>query len=207
MNSQIQLRRVYRFNDPTGPINKQPAHRPLHIYRNTLTPGCFIYGPLVKFFKGGDCSPYGGGDCNPPIPVRGRRFGSVSSFSGRAQIRTASTIVKPNYYQGNEQYLRSRGNLYETKLVGSPVPGTSYLLDCTPVAPDAAQPVSLTSSSIYQGSASNDLACNRTVYKPSNYKYSKDGAVQSSTRMTRLQQDLKRVVASPLKPGLKLSSC
>ena len=204
MNRQTQVRRVNRFNDPTGPISTQPAHRPLHIYRNTLTPGCFIYGPLLKFFKGGDCSPSEGGNCNT---LQKRRFGSISSFSGRAQIRSASSIVKPNYYQGNEQYLRSRGNLYQTKLVGSPVAGTSYLLDCTPVSPDAAQPVSLTSSSIYQGSASSDLACNKTVYKPSNYKYSKDGAVQSSTRVTRLQRDLKQIVASPLKPGLKMSSC
>ena len=206
MNSQPQASRVTTFNNPIGsPMSVYPPHRPLHIYRQSLSAGCVSYGLPAKFLNGGDC-------CVTPGATRA----PIISFSGRAQIRPASTvvnnseqispdnpIVRRKFNQNYDQYLRSRGNAFETKLVGAPVAGTNYIIDCTPVSPDAAQPVSLTSSAIYQGSASNSLSCNVTVYKPSNAKFAVQGGVSSGTRMDRLKQDLKLKVANPLKPGVK----
>jgi len=194
------------FNNPIGsPNSVYPPHRPLHIYRQSLSAGCVSYGLPMKFLMGGDC-----------CTTESASQPSVSSFSGRAQIRPASTvinnsdqisptnpIVKRKYNQNYEQYMRSRGTMYETKLVGAPVAGTNYTIDCTPVSPDAAQPVSLTSSAIYQGSATNSLSCNVTVYKPNNAKFAVQGAVSSGSRLDRLKQDLKLKVANPLKPGVK----
>jgi len=206
MNSQPQASRVVVFNNPIGsPTSVYPPHRPLHIYRQSLSAGCVSYGRPIKFLVGGDC-----------CVTEGASQPSLISFSGRAQIRPASTIVnnseqispdnpivRRKYNQNYEQYMRSRGTMYETKLVGAPVAGTNYTIDCTPVAPDAAQPVSLTSSAIYQGSASNSLSCNVTVYKPNNAKFAQQGAVSSASRLDRLKQDLKLKVANPLKPGVK----
>jgi hypothetical protein len=206
MQKRTEPRRVTVFNDPVGAATAEfPPHRPLHIYRQALDlascPGAVTYGPQLKFLEGGDCCPRG----HP---------GSISSFSGRAQIRPSTSIVSRAYHQDYAQYMRSRGKLYATRLVGAPVAGTNYLVDCSPVSPATAQPVSFTDSSMYRGSASNccagrtepcPLSCNLTVYKPSNAKFAVQGGVSSGTRLDRLKQDLRTVVANPLKPGLKQS--
>ncbi len=205
MSKLIEIARVVAYNTSDGAKAPRGAqHRPLHIYRKTLNPACAVtYGPELKLLQGGDC-------CEPRC-VEGTQCttrSSISSFSGRAQIRPASTIVNRAFHQDYAQYMRSRGVLYANKLVGAPVPGTNYMMDCSPVAPEVAEGVAVDNDPvIYQGSATTNCACNLTVYKPSNAKFAVQGGVSSSTRLDRLKYDQKNFVASPLKPGVKRQAC
>jgi hypothetical protein len=145
-----------------------------------------FYGIPVKMTKGNCCATY---------------RGSISSFSGRPLVRPGSTVIHPNnpptppgYYPDRAQYLRSRGETYAAKLVGAPLPGTPYVLDCDTVV----------SPSAYQGSVSTEKGCcARTVYKPSNAKFATQGGVSSSARLDRLKVDLKHVASLTTKPEIK----
>ena len=122
--------------------------------------------------------------------------GVISSFSGRAQIRPASTIVKPNYYPDTSQYLRSRGSSYLVNNVLSKVPGVDYVRGDVVVWPNEIQVVNgeNLNSAVYKscGTEKKDK-CNRTIYKPNNSKYATQGAVTASARIVRLRAEAPEV--------------
>jgi hypothetical protein len=112
----------------------------------------------------------------------------------RNRIKSSTTILSKTYYTNHNSYMRSRGNLYDQKLTALPVPGLTYLdatgnllpitednavrqtQDCAPACPLGALP-----------SAQQQSQASQTIYKPNNAQYAKQGAVDSSDRITRLK--------------------
>lgn len=78
------------------------------------------------------------------------------------QIRRASTLLNKNYYTDTKGYLRSRGISYIQNLTQVSVCPIPISTSCNP---------------------------NPTVYKPNNTQFSQQGAVDSSSRITRLKLD------------------
>lgn len=106
------------------------------------------------------------------------------------RIRSATTILSKKYYTDSTSYLRSRNNLYNQRLTALPVPGITYLdasgnlLTVTP-----ANAVRQTHNCQMQTTvgAQTTVPCQTTIYKPNNAQYAKQGAVDSSDRITRLK--------------------
>ena len=120
--------------------------------------------------------------------------GSISSFSGRAQIRPASTLRSEKYFADTSQYLKSRGQSYEVNNVLSKVPGVLYYDGNNIVWPETPQPQqdgNVLNSSVYKSCATQGKCENATttIYKPSNSKYAKQGAVTSAERILRLKTE------------------
>jgi hypothetical protein len=136
-------------------------------------------------------------NCCPNTKLQGS-IGSISSFSGRAQIRPASTLTSPTYYSDTSQYLRSRGESFHVNQVLSKIPGVVYYEGDKVIWPITQQTVDgeVLNSSIFQSCGTVNLpSCgtakdyNRTIYKPSNSKYAKQGAVSSAERVVRLRTE------------------
>jgi len=160
-----------------------PTARPLKIWRKTLgtndtTEPCTlakpVFGTKLKNLnkKYDPCSP-----------------GSIMSFSGLAGIRPANTNIKPKYFQNNHQYLRNRGNTFETTSTLHKIPEVQYASGTTPVWPGTTQ--TLGGQTVSSASfAYNTATCNPAkyaIYKPNNSGFSKQGAVESSTRLLKLK--------------------
>ena len=118
---------------------------------------------------------------------------SLSSFSGRPGIRPSNADLKTKYYADTSQYLKSRGNTYLAKSVIHKVPEVQYVAQAAIVWPTVPQPVAgydfPLNSAWFQGCGA-EKNCNLAVYKPSNYKFSVQGAVAASTRLERLKLGL-----------------
>ena len=107
-------------------------------------------------------------------------------------VKPASTIISKKYYSDRKAYLQSRCLLYDQKLSGHKIPGITYWNTTLN------QPI-LPSNDLLNGTQNrateNCLNCtstvrnntNTTIYKPSNFQYAKQGAVDSSSRITRLK--------------------
>lgn len=115
--------------------------------------------------------------------------GSIISFSGYAGIKPANTNVANGYFQSNLQYLKNRGNTFDATSTLHKIPGVNYAIGAYPVWPDVPQTVGgqpVTSASF----ACNTVTCNPSkfpIYKPNNSGFSKQGAVDSSTRLWKLK--------------------
>lgn len=100
------------------------------------------------------------------------------------RIKSSTTILSKNYYTDHHSYMRNRGNLFDQKLTALPVPGIIYLDPSGNLLP------------VTEGNAVRQIqdciACpsqtsGKTIYKPNNAQYGKQGAVDSSDRITRLK--------------------
>lgn len=107
-------------------------------------------------------------------------------------VKPASTIISKKYYSDRKAYLQSRCLLYDQKLSGNKIPGITYWNTTLN------QPILPSNDLIYgtqNRATENCLNCtntvrnntNTTIYKPSNFQYAKQGAVDSSSRITRLK--------------------
>jgi hypothetical protein len=127
------------------------------------------------------------------ISVDGREQVQCVACNPEANIiKPASTIISKKYYPDRKGYLQSRCLLYDQKLSGNKIPGITYFDTNTnkPILP---------SNDLINGTQNrateNCLNCpdttinntNRTIYKPKNYQYATQGAVDSSSRITRLK--------------------
>lgn len=140
-------------------------------------------------------------DCVACDPTRGPSSngkGTVINFNGSSNIISASTIVPKTYYQSYKYYLKARGNLFDVKSIVHKIPNVNYMKDGNSVRPEQTQQVSNVSipvnSSYYYGNSqtissnvTESKNCNLAIYKPSNSQFSVQGAVDSSTRIQRLQ--------------------
>ena len=110
--------------------------------------------------------------------------------------RSASTIVKKNYYQTNAAYLKSRVKLYSQNQTISERPTNDYLSAELKVLPPSdsktsgSQLFNSTSSIDYSYNQSCISGCNypNVIYKPNNINFSKQGAVTSDLRTFNLQR-------------------
>ena len=109
-------------------------------------------------------------------------------------IKSASTLLSRAYYSDTTGYLKSRCKTYQQNASINRTPGVTYL------SPDGqhiwATP-SQTGSQVYQ---TNDIykprvnphpcggsGASKVIFKPNNYQYSVQGAVDSSTRIEKLK--------------------
>lgn len=83
-------------------------------------------------------------------------------------VRTASTVIQPNYYTSSSQYLQSKCKTYSQNQV-------SYNRNANGIGRPDCQ--------------SSNQSCNRNTYNPDNKKFSKQGAVSASERLLRLKYD------------------
>jgi len=114
----------------------------------------------------------------------------------RNRIKSSTTILSKKYYTDHRSYMRSRGNLYDQKLTALPLAGVTYLdsrNNLLPVTPDnAVRRTQDCGPDCPIGNLPKDIptlpgAAGQTIYKPNNAQYAKQGAVDSSDRITRLK--------------------
>ena len=109
----------------------------------------------------------------------------------RNRIKSATTILSKTYYTDHMSYVRGRSNLYDQKLTALPVPGVTYLDASGKLLPvTAGNAMRQTEDSITcpaTRTASATTRAGQTIYKPNNAQYAKQGAVDSSDRITRLK--------------------
>jgi hypothetical protein len=130
--------------------------------------------------------------------------GSIISFSGFANIKPVvacansvqipgETIQTKNYhkfYANNYQYLRSRGNTYQSNSSFHTITGVAYAEGTHPVWPVRSQTLADGTKVTSAEFSHNGATCNPskyTVYKPNNPSFSKQGAVSSSTRLLKIK--------------------
>jgi len=115
---------------------------------------------------------------------------NVNGYIGENVKYTASTILKPNYYADRKSYLQSRCLLYEQRLSGARLNGVNYVVNGIIQTPNGTNRVEqrATENCLSQkctGTSNPNTAI--TIYKPSNYQYATQGAVDSSSRIARLK--------------------
>jgi hypothetical protein len=127
---------------------------------------------IVKFnntnFLYNDISGCLSGSCNPE----------------KNRIKSSTTLLSKTYYTDHLSYIRARGNLYDQKLTALPVPGITYL--------DANGNLLAINNVNATRQIEDCISCTtstsgKTIYKPNNAQYGKQGAVDSSDRITRLK--------------------
>ncbi len=105
-------------------------------------------------------------------------------------IKSASTIINKKYYTDSKAYLKSRGKLYDQKISTTKVPGVEYYdLSGVPLNPtntSLGPEVYLTTGCSLNCPQNNPHI---TIYKPNNKKFAVQGAVSSSSRITKLKLD------------------
>jgi hypothetical protein len=156
-----------------------------------------MLGKILPGNKGPeDCCPNNLLDTNNGTIVINSRKGSIFSFSGRAQIRPASTLRSEKYFADTSQYLRSRGDSFQANHVLSKIQNVLYYEGDQVVWPIQKQTVdgkelnsSMFHSTSTQLSCENGAVTNTTIYKPSNSKYARQGAVTSAERILRLKTE------------------
>jgi len=107
-------------------------------------------------------------------------------------IKSGITLLNKNYYSDTKAYLQSLCQTYDQKLSSIPIPGNSYINPTThhPIPPSD----SPTGSQVYytencSKKCATENSFVRTVYKPNNQQYAQQGAVSSSSRLTRLKNN------------------
>lgn len=140
---------------------------------------------------------------NYQIAINDGKVIEVPVFNKERITRTASTKLKKNYYQSNSSYLRSRVKLYNQNQSLAPISGKEYYTkEPTTGVQVYIQPSNDPSfgTQDYHSTFSSDLSCNllnihnnnnaiKIIYKPSNFKFSNQGAVSSSLRALNLKKD------------------
>ena len=116
------------------------------------------------------------------LDTKGCLNGSCNPQENR--IKSSTTILSKTYYNDRKNYLRSRGNLFDQKLTTLPVPGITYL--------DANGNLLPVNDVNATRQIEDCISCptsksGKTIYKPNNAQYGKQGAVDSSDRITRLK--------------------
>ena len=128
-------------------------------------------------------------NCNPSIndcfyDISNNRMARIT---GPRRIRPSTTILSKKYYTDHESYMRSRCLTYDQKLTANPVPGVNYLdADGELQYPTSANVIRNTQDC--PENCPTRTSC-KTIYKPNNIKFAKQGAVDSSDRLTRLKLD------------------
>jgi hypothetical protein len=108
-------------------------------------------------------------------------------------IKSASTIIKKNYYTDSRAYLKSRNKTYDQNLSGTRNENIKYFSsdgktllwpDDSIDGPQVRDPLDCAARC---QSAPNSNVRSRTIYKPNNRQYGVQGAVSSSSRLERLK--------------------
>jgi hypothetical protein len=106
------------------------------------------------------------------------------------RIKSATTLLSKKYYTDSRAYLRSRSKLYNQNISTLHYPGVTYY-DSNGKAlypnDDPLGPQVFSTGECPQTSCGGSPQI--TIYKPNNRQFSKQGAVESSTRLDKLKLD------------------
>ena len=110
-------------------------------------------------------------------------------ITGPRRIKPSTTILSKRYYADSKDYLRSRCLSFDQKLTALPQSDVTYLdAEGNLLYPNSTDTVRRTQSCPpAQCPATATAAACQTIYKPNNIQYAKQGAVDSSDRITRLK--------------------
>lgn len=112
----------------------------------------------------------------------------MARITGPWRIKPSTTVLSKTYYVDTKDYLRSRCLSFDQKLTALPKSNVTYLdASGNLLYPNSTDTVRRTQNCpVRCSSAINSSSCN-TIYKPNNIHYAKQGAVDSSDRLTRLK--------------------
>jgi len=99
-------------------------------------------------------------------------------------IRSGSTILSKSYYNDTKGYLKSRCKTFDQKQTLKQIPGNTY--NNENLIENSTQFATNNCSNPYE---TNRECKNVAYYNPSNNQFAKQGAVESSTRMLKLNND------------------
>ena len=102
----------------------------------------------------------------------------------------ANTQTTERHYSSKKAYMQSRCVTYDQRLAYNPAPFVTYFSSSgVPLEPSAAAdgPQVRETNSCYTPMSPSPSPCFTTIYKPNNAQYGKQGAVDSSDRLTRLK--------------------
>ena len=106
-------------------------------------------------------------------------------LSETIRIRPATTILSKKYYTNMKSYMRSRNLLFDQKLTSLQNPGITYLdSNGELLYPNDTDTTRQTQNCLV---CADTVAAGQTTYKPNNKQYAQQGAVDSSSRLTRLK--------------------
>ena len=106
-------------------------------------------------------------------------------ITGPRRIKPATTILSKKYYTDHEAYMRSRCLTFDQKLTANPIAGVTYL-DANGVLQYPNDTNVNRNTQDCPATCPTQTSC-QTIYKPNNIQYAKQGAVDSSDRLTRLK--------------------
>ena len=100
-------------------------------------------------------------------------------------IKHAVTTINDNYYTNSSSYMEGKCMLYEQKLSVMPIEGNKYFnQDNNPIISPSDDPKG---SQCRSSIGCYNESCNVAIYKPNNNQFAKQGAVNSSARLSRLK--------------------
>lgn len=103
-------------------------------------------------------------------------------------IKSSSTLLSKKYYLDRVSYLKSRCKTYNQNLSGNPIKGNEYFNGSDPIWPSDDNSLTTGSQNFYTNTACKVSGLPSTlIYKPNNSQYDRQGAVDSSDRITRLR--------------------
>jgi hypothetical protein len=109
-------------------------------------------------------------------------------ITGPRRIKSSTTILSKTYYADRKDYFRSRCLSFDQKLTALPKAGVTYLdASGNLLYPNNTDTVRRTQNCPVRCSTSATTNSCQTIYKPNNIQYAKQGAVDSSDRLTRLK--------------------
>jgi hypothetical protein len=202
MNKLLLTTTKNEVNQPATYADNWYGPRPIQHFRKFLQSNCVQYGPQLKMLKNGNnvMLNQNPNPCRGPV---GSKYGNVISFSGGAGIRSATTNLSKKYYSDTVGYLRSRGQSYNSNIDIHKSADIQYATSTGPIWPDDSQ----SSSSFYATNTPITCPAKLSVYKPSNVKFSSQGAVSSSALILKRSvdaQNMPHLSAYEKKKKLKL---
>lgn len=172
----------YKIGDEYKMLGKNEEGINKVLNSKNIDGGCLIYDPTHAT------------NVNTTINTLKSKGNVINGGSGMSNIKTGVCSISKKYYQNYSKYLYSRGNTYDQKLTFTKIPNIQYTNNnqiIYPVIPQTSSQYDLElNSSYYQGtSVLPDVpnTCDLVIYKPNNSQFSVQGAVDSSTRLTRLK--------------------
>ena len=118
----------------------------------------------------------------------------LSTQNNALRKTRSSGKIKSNFYSNTNQYLYSRKKTFEQNQFNYLKTGTQTAIPGSAAASNNIY----TKGGVSFNSEGRELSCT-VIYKPSNYNYSQNGAVDSSTRMNRMKYDELNTISSSYK--------
>lgn len=137
--------------------------------------------------------------CNEKIPFDVNdqiNIKCLSAQSNALRKTRSSGIIKPKYYTNTKQYLYNRKKTFEQNQFNYLKSGDRNAL---PGSADSFKNTYESGGGVFNTKDNGKILNCPVVYKPSNYNYSKNTAVESSTRVNRIKYNTLNHISSSYK--------